>query len=65
MTIDCPQAAGMLKGKVDPWYAEGGVTVICGIGADESDRDEVAMDIAYNNSLYQSSTDVEISRNGA
>ena len=63
--IDYPRAAGRLKGKVDPWYAEG-VTAVCGIGADESDRDEVAMDVVCNNSpVYRSSTDVEIPRNGA
>ena len=67
-TIDCSWAAGRLEGKVGPWYAEG-VTVVygLGIGADESDRDEVAVYIVHDNSpiLYQSSTDVEISRNGA
>ena len=56
-----PRATGRLKEKVDPWYAEG-VTVVCGIGADESDRDEIGIDIVNNNSLilYQSSINVEI-----
>ena len=61
-SLSCPQPAWPVKAR----YAEG-VTVVCGIGADESDRDEVAMDIVYNNSLilYQSSIDVEIARQGA
>ena len=60
-SISCPQPAWPVKAG----YA-GGVTVVCGIGADESDRNEVAMDIGYNNSpiLYQSSIDVEIARHG-
>ena len=47
--------------KVDPWYGEG-VTVVCGTGTDESDRDEIGIDIVNNNSpiLYQSSINVEI-----
>ena len=50
-TINSPRATGRLKGKVDPWYAEG-VAVVCGIGADESDCDEIVMDIVNNNSLH-------------
>lgn len=63
-TIDCPRATGGLKGKVDSWYAVG---VVWGSGADESDRDEVAVDIVDDNSpiLHQSSVDVKIPRNGA
>ena len=58
-SISCPQPAWPVKAG----YAEG-ITVVCGIGADESDCDEVAMDMVYNNSpiLYQSSIDVEIAR---
>ena len=61
-SLSCPQPAW----PVNAGYAEG-VTVVCGIGADESDRGEVAMDIVYNNFpiLYQSSIDVEIARHGA
>ena len=64
-TIDCPWATGRLEVKFDLWFAEG--IQVCGIGADESDHDEVAMDIVSDNSpvLYQSSADAEIPRNGA
>ena len=61
-SLSCPQPAWPAKAG----YAEG-VTVVCEIGADESDRDEVAKDVVYNNPpiLYQSSIDVEIARHGA
>ena len=61
-SLSCPQLAWPVKAG----YAEGD-TVLCGTGAYESDRDEVAMDIVYNNSpiLYQSSIDVEIARHCA
>ena len=42
-SLSCPQPAWPAKAG----YAEG-VTVVCGIGADESDRDEVAKDIVHS-----------------
>ena len=64
--INSPQATDRLKRKLILDYLEG-ITVACGIGANESDHDDVAMHIVNSNSpiLYKSSIDVEISRNGA